>query len=57
MLYKVYYKLMHSLYGNMPSASHRVRHTRAAVAAHRYEFDVLIGIEHPNYVWHLSAYI
>ena len=41
MLQKVYYYSINCLHGELPSASHRVRHTRAAVAAHRYELDVL----------------
>ena len=32
---------MHCLYDELPSASHRVSRTRAAVVAHRYELDVL----------------
>ena len=41
MLYYVNYNSMHCLYGELLSASHRIRHTRAAVEAHRHELDVL----------------
>ena len=41
MLYKVYYNSMLNCNGELPSAFHRVRHTRAAVVAHHYELDVV----------------
>ena len=37
---RVYYYSIHFFYCELPSASHRVRHTRAAVMAHRWELDV-----------------
>ena len=40
MLYKVNLNLNPSLFNELPSASVRVRHTRAAAAAHPLEFDV-----------------
>ena len=40
-LYKVCYNSAHCLYGELPSASYRDRHTLAAVATHRYGMNVL----------------
>ena len=37
----VLYKVAACLYGDLLSTSLRVRHTRAAMAAHHYEFDVV----------------
>ena len=41
MLYTVYYNSMLRLYDEVSSASHKVRHNRAAGAANRYEMDPL----------------
>ena len=40
MLYKVNSNSNHRLFSEFPSASVRVRHTRAAAAAHLLEFEV-----------------
>ena len=41
MLRNAYYKSIHCFCGELSSAFHRVKHTHAAVTAHRYELDVL----------------
>ena len=40
MLYKINSNSNHRLFSELPSASTRVRHTRAAAAAHPLEFEV-----------------
>ena len=40
MLYKVNSNSNHCLFSELPSASTRIRHTRAAAAAHSLEFEV-----------------
>ena len=40
MLYKIHSNPKHCLYGELPPACQRVRHTRAAAVAHPYEREV-----------------
>ena len=47
MLYKVNANSNYCLFGELPSASSRVRNTGAAVAAHLLKFEVPIGVEPP----------
>ena len=49
MLYKINSNSSHYLFSELPSASVRVRHNRAAAAAHPLEFEVSRwGVERPN---------